>query len=740
MTTEESTHSDSQVKVVNTGGCYDCGGRCLLKVHVKDGVAIRVDTDHGDEPQLRGCARGRAMRKQVYSPERLQFPQKRVGDRGEGKFERISWDEALDTVAGELLRIKEAYGSKAILALTLSGGIGTLHTGNLTVRHLLKSFGGYTSAWGDDSAEGAVFAGRATYGTLTCGNPREDLLNSRLIIIWGVNPATSIFSTNTSFWLSQAKEAGGKIIVIDPRYTDTAALLADEWIPIKPGTDAALMAAMAHVMIREDLHDTEFLDKYTVGFDKFRDYVMGAEDGTAKTPEWGEAKTGVRADTIVSLARQYATVKPGALIPGFAPGRAAFGEQFHRSASVLAAMTGNVGIQGGGAAGFERGIVGPMVPPGFSKNFEGGSYEERLKALDISGRLKERQPHACNLWDAILTGTAGGYPHDYRVAYVSHANMLNQTPNINKGINALKKLDFIVVHEQFMTATARFADILLPVTTVWERNDFVRPWLGGPYFLYQNKVIDTPGEAKTDVDICRELAPRLGISDLYSGMTEDDLIMMVMESAEDVIPEVPDIEKFKRQGVHKIKPTSPPISFKKQIEDPENNPFPTLTGKIEIYSQLVADLNKPDIPAIPKFIDPWEGPEDPLIDEYPLQLLTVHHKTRAHSCFDNNPWLNKLDPQRVWISAKDARSRGIKEGETVRVFNGRGETIIQAKVTERIMPGVVCLGEGAWYRPDEKGRDRAGSPNVLTRDHYSPGGAFPFNTSLVQVQKFDEEE
>jgi len=200
---------------------------------------------------------------------------------------------------------------------------------------------------------------------------------------------------------------------------------------------------------------------------------MGIEDGIAKTPAWAEAKSGVPADTIVELAREYATIKPGALIPGYAPGRTAFGEQYHRMAAVLAAMTGNVGISGGGAACFERTPIGPMVPFAFAQLFEGGDYEQRLKQLDVPRRLRHR-PHAMRLWDFILEGTAGGYPVDLKMAYIAFANPLNQFPNINKGIQALKKLEFIVVHEQFMTPTARFADILLPVTTLWERSDISR--------------------------------------------------------------------------------------------------------------------------------------------------------------------------------------------------------------------------------------------------------------------------
>jgi anaerobic dimethyl sulfoxide reductase subunit A len=738
MSKSGETLSESPVTIVNSGGCYDCGGRCVLKIHVKDGKAIRVETDDGEEPQIRACLRGRAMRKQMHSPDRLLYPQKRAGERGEGKFERISWDEALDTVAKELIRVKDEYGPKSILALTLSGGVGSLHTGNLTVRQLLRAFGGYTSAWGDDSAEGAVFAARATYGTLFCGNTRDDLLNSRLILVWGANPATSIFGTNTSYYLAQAREAGAEVIVLDPRFTNTAAVLADEWIPIRPGTDVALMSAMAYVMIQENLHDIQFLEKHTIGLDAYKDYILGKDDGIPKTPEWAESKTGVPSGKVASLARKYASIKPAALVPGFAPGRSAFGEQFHRGTAVLAAMTGNVGIHGGAAGGFERPLVGPMVPIGFAKYFEGGAREERLKQLDVPQRLTNH-PHACRLWDAILEGSAGGYPADYKLAYIAFNNPLNQYPNINKGIEALKKLEFIVVHEQFMTPTAKYADILLPVSTVWERSDFVRPWLGGSYFLYQNKAVESPGEVKSDLDICHELMAKLGLKDTMFDAPEDQLVRQLIETAEDVMPEIPDWEQFTNEGVHKIRRPDPVIAFEKQVSDSDNNPFPTLSGKIEIFSQLIADLNNPDIPPVPSYIPSWEGPEDPLSEKFPLQLITIHHKTRAHSCFDNHPWLREIESQSLWISAKDADERGISDGDSVRAFNDRGETIVRATVTERMMPGVTSLGEGAWYSPDEKGRDRAGSPNVLMRDDYSPGGAFPFNTTLVQVERFAEE-
>jgi anaerobic dimethyl sulfoxide reductase subunit A len=326
------------------------------------------------------------------------------------------------------------------------------------------------------------------------------------------------------------------------------------------------------------------------------------------------------------------------------------------------------------------------------------------------------------------------------MAYIAGANPLNQLPHINKGIEALQKLEFVVVHELFMTATARYADILLPVTTHWERNDFTRPWLSGPYFLYLNKVIEPLYEARNDRDIYRDLAIRLDIEQPGFDLPEEECVQQWMGFMGDMTEETTNFEGFKEAGVSKIKLDGPQVCFEQQIEDPETNPFPTPSGKIEIYCQRIADLNNPDIPPIPKYIDTWEGPGDPLAQKYPLQLITIHEKTRAHSCFDNSPLLNELETQKLWISTSDAQSRGISNGDLVAVYNGRGKTIVPAYVTGRIMPGVVSLGEGAWYKPDENGRDRAGSPNILTRDLNSPGGAFASNTSLVQVERFQFSE
>ncbi|MFB3812627.1 MAG: molybdopterin-dependent oxidoreductase [Terriglobales bacterium] len=730
------SHDPGQEIVIPTMCASHCGGNCLIKVHVRDGVITRVETDDGEEPQLRACARGRALRQRVYAPERILYPMKRVGDRGEGQFERISWDEALDTVAGELKRVRDTYGPLSILYLPTAGDLGALHTVVQTHR-LLALAGGYTTWWGATSFHGGMFAAHYSYGTIYCANSRDDLLNSRLIILWGWNPATTVSGTNTSWYLAQAREQGTKIIAVDPWYSSSAATFAEKWIPIRPGTDAAMLIAMAYVMITERLCDQNFLATYTVGFDKFRDYVLGVEDGVAKTPRWAEAITGVPAASIHELAVKYATIKPAALMAGIAPGRTAYGEQYHRAAITLAAMTANVGIHGGSAAGRAwESIVGGYpyrTTMGAALPYAPNPVEK--SAPPASFWLDERYPHIhyAKIADAILKGKSGGYPADYKLAFLVNSDYLNSLPNINKTVKALKALEFIVIEGQLPTATAKYADIILPTCTYAERDDIALSALGLPSYGYQNKVIEPVGESKPQNEIAKELAARLGIPEY------DDKPADARLEAYAKVAHVPNYAGLKSKGVVRLNPGQPYVAFKAQIEHSESNRFPTPSGKIEIFSQRIADMRNPLLPPIPKYIEPWESATDPLARKYPLQLITNHFKRRSNGQFENFSWLKELLAQAVIISPTDADARGIQNNDLVRVFNDRGETRIQARVTARIMPGVVFLPEGAWYTPDENGVDVAGSANVLTSDEISPAGSFCYNTALVQVEKIQAE-
>ena len=730
-------------QVIYTGCNQHCGGSCLLRVHVKDGIITRIETDDGEEPQIRACMKGRAQRQRVYAPDRITHPLKRVGERGEGRFERITWDEALESVAGNIRRIRDTYGPASILFLASAGDICSINMG-MPIYRCLCMAGGCSLTWAIWSFWGAISAEHATFGRTQRQNTRDDILNSKYIILWGLNPSNSVHDNNFCLYLAQARDAGIKIVAIDPRYTDTIANFADEWISIIPGTDAAMLIAMAYVIITENLQDQQFLDKYTVGFDKFKDYVLGIEDGVPKTPEWAERITSVPAATIARLAREYATAKPACLLAGTVPGRTAYGEQYHRATHTLCAMTGNTGKHGGGAGdivhtGMPVAALYGGVLHHVPNQVEGDRPTQEHYFPPKINYILQGPQGSVNLHevaDAILKGKPGGYPADYKMVITCNTNYLNQDANINKTVRAFKALESVVVLEQFISPTARYADIVLPTTTFLERDDFTQG-SDQPYFVFQRKCIEPVGECKPHYFIAAELAKKLGIEN-FDTMTMEDRIEQMPRKNTLRIPLT--LEMFREKSVMKIPLPEPWVRFKEEIEDPEKHPFPTPSGKIEIYSERLAELDDPLIPPIPKYIEPWESRNDPLSKKYPLQMISTHPKRRAHTQMETIPWLRELVQQEVLMNTVDAKARGIRTDDRVRVFNDRGQMIIPARVSQRIMPGVVDICEGAWYAPDENGVDRGGNPNVLTKDKPSPLGAFTASSNaLVQIEKVQED-
>lgn len=689
--------------------------------YVEDGVLKRLGPEEGQDspeaPRLRACARGLSQVQRVYHPDRLLYPLKRVGERGQGQFQRISWDEALDTVAGQMRRIKDAYGPEALLNLHGEGNLdGLLHC-TITMPHrFFNHWGGQTATRGTISFEGAMFAARNTFGFPPPPPGPESLLQSKLVILWGMNPAETIAVTNTNWIMALAKERGARFIVVDPRYTDSVASLADQWIPIRPGTDAAMLVAMAYVLVKEGLYDEVFLSRYTFGFERFKDYCLGAEDGVAKTPAWAEAICDVRAEVISNLAREYAATKPADLRGGWSPGRTIYGEQFHRACITLSAMTGNIGVPGGG--------------PGCWVSFDSRRF------LGVSNLPTGENPTGRSIvgwkWaDAVLRGTAGGYSSDIKMVFSIGGNRLGQCGDINKGIEALKKVEFVVVQDQFMTPLARHADIVLSASTHFEREDVQVPRNLGNAIIFNHRVIEPMGEARSDLDILTALAERLGFPE-FNNKTEEGWLQELIRGGP------VDYSTLRTGGVYRPENKLPQIPLQQFIQDPDQNPLPTPSGKIEIFSQTLARRKDPLLPPVPKYLGLGEVQVNEGGQQFPLLLITPHSKMRVHSTFANIPWLEEIEPHTAWISVADAEARGIRDGNSIKVFNEIGTLVIKAKVTERIMPGTIGIYQGTWHRPDPQGHDLGGSVNVLCRDTYSPGEAAPTNAVPVEVARLEE--
>ncbi len=739
-------------------GCpaHNCGGRCLLKVYVKNNRIYRIETDDRPtdtiaDPQLRACVRGRAYRPREYHPDRLQYPMKRTGERGEGKFTRISWDEALDLLASALVRIRETYGNSAIYIPYGTGSYNQIN-GRQTAVRLVNLFGGALGYYNSYSWACISQATPTVYGTNITGNQRQDWINSRYIIMWGWNPAEMRDGTNSDFLIKKARENGAKTICIDPRMTMSAVSLADEWIQIRPGTDTALMSAMAYEIIANDFHDKDFIKRCCQGFDStqmprgleeeesYVDYIFGTKDGIPKTPQWAESITSIPAETISRIAIEYATTKPAMLYQGYGMQRRAYGEQPVRGGCVLAAITGNIGIHGGWASGL-----------GLQAS-DGGPYWNVFPTGD--NPIKARIPTF--LWtEAVLHGKdmdnvygvkgVDKLDNNIKLIWAVASNaLINQHADINRTAKILKDeslVEFIAVQDQFLTSSGKFADLILPACIQFETWGIEDGWKYGDDAILMPKIVDPPHETKSDYTICSELAGKLGIRQAYTeNRTEKEWIEWIIKYyKKNRFPDIPDISQLEKSnaGLYARPVTNPEISFEDFRKDPENYPLKTTSGKIEIFSKALFELNNPsEIPAVPKYIQEWESPFGDESLKYPLQAMGHHYMGRVHSTHDNNPWLEEIFPQRMFINPIDAKARNISDGEQVLVYNERGSLVMPCRITPKIMPGVVDIPQGAWWSPDKDGIDRRGSVNVLTSHRWTPyafGNAQ--HTIMVEVEK-----
>jgi len=768
--------SEKRIRV----GCpaHNCGGRCLLIAHVRDGRIVRLDADDRPDsvaaPQLRACVRGRSYLRRQYHPDRLTRPLKRVGPRGDGEFRPIAWEEALDTLASQMEKVKRQYGPSALFVPYGTGSYNQLN-GSHVARRLMNLYGGCLGIYNSYSWGATNLATPTVYGTLVTGNQRQDWLNAKYILMWGWNPAEMRDGTNSDYFVKLARQAGARVVCIDPRHSLSAASLADEWIPIRPGTDTAMMSAMAYVMLTEHLYDAEFVRTHCVGFDasqmpvegeeSYRDYILGSRDGIPKTPQWAESITAVPAETIARIAREYATIKPSVLYQGYGMQRRAYGEQVVRAGCVLAAITGNVGVRGGWASG-----LGLQAPDGGGLWTVFPTGENPVKTsipvflwTEAVLRGKSKVPALAGMTSADGIRGAQKLDNDIKLIYAVATNcLINQHADVNRTAAILRdesKVEFIAVQDNFLTPSARFADIILPACTQFETWGVEDGWKYGDEVILQPKLVEPLGESKSDYRICAELAERLGIGETFTeGRDEKGWVEYCLNEFRRLrFPELPTLKEFieKDLGAWTRPATEPAIAFADFRRDPEKYPLKTPSGKIEIFSKQLFDLNNPEeIPPIPRYIQEWEHPfttentestekfkKVSVVKKYPLQAIGHHTLHRVHSTHDNNDWLEEAFPQRVFINPIDAASRGIKDGDEVKVYNDRGALILPCRLTPRILPGVVDIPQGAWYEPDENGVDRGGCVNVLTSHHWTPFAfATTQQTMMVEVKKEEREK
>jgi anaerobic dimethyl sulfoxide reductase subunit A len=425
--------------------------------------------------------------------------------------------------------------------------------------------------------------------------------------------------------------------------------------------------------------------------------------------------------------------------------RRAYGEQVVRAGCALAAITGNVGVPGGWASG-----LGNQAPDGgpFWNVFPSG--ENPMKASIPVFLWTEAVLRGKEMTRADGIQGADRLDNDIKLIYAVASNILiNQHANINRNARILadeSKVEFIAVQDNFLTPTARFADLVLPACTQFETWGLEDGWKYGDEVILMPPLVEPPGECKSDYRICAELAERLGIGQAFTeGRDERGWVEWALEQYRHTrFPDVPSLDEFEasNQGVYSVAVEQPAVAFADFRRDPERHPLPTPSGKIEIFSKALFDLGNPEeIPAVPKYIQEWESPFGAEAKSYPLQALGHHTLQRVHSTHDNNDYLEEAFPQRVFMNPLDAQRRGIQDGDLVKVFNGRGALLLPCRVTPRILPGVVDIPQGAWWAPDAQGVDRGGAVNVLTSERWTPlafGSAQ--HTNMVEVQKASKKE
>ncbi|MCP4177818.1 MAG: molybdopterin-dependent oxidoreductase [bacterium] len=696
----------STIKQISVSCNKDCGAGCPLTAHIENNKIIKITNNKLAPKYFTGCSKGFNFAKVLYDKNRITAPLKRISNRGEGRFKEITWNEAFDTISSNLKKCKEEYGAESIITLGGSGSCrGAVHNTSILPRRFFRLLGNCTETFGNYSSQAVSYVMPYVFGTEQGGIDPLTLNDSRLIILWGANISDTRFSCQLENIILDQKRKGTPIIVIDPRKSKTVKTLGTEWIRVNPGTDIVLMSAVLYVLITSNLIDNDFIKKYSTGFEEYKDYITGVSDGIPKTPKWAENICGTDANTINKLAHIYGTTSPVALIPGLSIQRTIGGEEASRTAIILQTATGNLGKLGGTSGGrFWNGMPTPFSPalpiPKSKNNFKIPVYE----------------------WsDAILGNIGGKYPWDIKMIYNIGGNYLSQGSDIKKNIKAFEKVIFSVCHDSFLTPTAKFCDIVLPVTMWPEREDIISTT--DNYLYYSNKAVNPPKNVKNDFDMFSEIADLLGFRDTFTeNKTADEWVDYLLS-----VSEIKDIDKFKSTGIYEGKDQYR-VAFSDFINSPKKYPLKTPSGLIEISSEKYKkETGFPSIPVCRYYEVP---------NKYPLRLVTPHTRFRINSSNSNIPFYIDKEDDSLWMNTEDARHRNILNGFIVQAYNELGKINIKVKVTNDIMQGTTCLNQGIW--PKISGNLADGAANILSSTKPTmPSNGARTHSINIEVRKID---
>ena len=682
--------------------------------------------------------------------------------RGAESFVYVSWDEALALVANELKRVKSAFGNASIFAGSYGwSSAGRFHHAQSQVHRFMNTIGGYVAHLGTYSLGAArtllprilmdMDAMRSQHTAWV-----ELERHCELLVAFGGLPGTNaqVNSGGASQHevrgsLQRLARAGVKFVNVSPLRHDLTDAPGAEWIAPRPNTDAAFMLALAHTLIVERRHDTAFLERYCVGFEEFRRYVLGETDGTPKSAEWAAPICDVPAATIASLARRMAAHRTMVSV-AWALQRGDHGEQPYWLGITLACLLGQVGTPGGGFAlsygpvnaegANARAFSGPVLPQGANP----------VKTPIPVARISDMLEHPGTHYD--FDGKRCVYP-DIRLIYWAGGNPFHHHQDLNRLVRAWRRPETIVVNEQYWNANAKMADIVLPATTMLERDD-IGSTSRDRFMIAMKRAIDPVGEARDDYEIFSALAERLGVKAAYTeGRTSSAWLRHLYdescERARRFGLRLPSFEAFWSEGyVEMPPPDEPPVMLKAYRADPVANSLPTPSGRIEIYSSTIASFGYDDCYGHPAWFEPAEWLGSPLAERYPLHLISHQPATRLHSQYDHGSVSQAAKiagREALTMHPADAGARGIRAGDVVRVFNGRGACLAGARIDEGVRRGVVVLPTGAWYDPLVRGEigtlEKHGNPNVLTLDKGTSKltQGCSAHTALVEVERFQGE-